>query len=58
MQYDIWSNDDGGITATPAEIPVVTDGDAPYGYDKHEWRVGAESKRQAMKLYRQELKQT
>ncbi|MBY7854314.1 hypothetical protein KW429_11460 [Vibrio fluvialis] len=58
IERDVWSDDDGNLTATEATklASVVHDDDAPYGYCKHVWRVNAPTNRQAMKLYRQKLK--
>ncbi len=54
-EFDIWSDDSNKITAEKARKKIVDDGDAPYGYSKHCWRVFAANKRHALKLYRSQL---
>lgn len=52
IDFDVWTDDDGNITATRAVNRFVDDADAPYGYSHHEIRVIATGKRNAMAQYR------
>lgn len=51
-EYDVWSDAEGRIVATVANRTFVDDGDAPYGFSRHEIRVSATSRREAIALYR------
>lgn len=51
-ECDVWTDDDGHVTATRAITAFVDDSDAPYGYCRHGIRVNVSSKRDAMTLYR------
>lgn len=47
-EFDVWTDDDGHMTATRAESQFVYDLDAPYGYSRHQIRVVATGRRSAM----------
>lgn len=51
MEFDVWSNADGHLTATPAAREFVDDGDAPYSFSRHELRVDALNRRDALAQY-------
>lgn len=57
-ERDVWADADNKLIATEVTNPssIVHDDDAPYGFCKHVWRVQANTNREAIKLYRQELK--
>lgn len=54
QEYDVWSNDDGRLTTTVAEHAYVDDNDAPYLFSKHELRVSANSRQEALSKFRAE----
>jgi hypothetical protein len=47
--YDVWKSADGRMCARPAEKAFVDDSDAPYGFDKHEVRVEAKNRSDALR---------
>ena len=51
MEFDIWTDFDGQVTAVLATRAFVDDADAPYGYHTHQVRVTANSKRAALKFF-------
>ncbi|KZX73950.1 hypothetical protein A3715_15585 [Oleiphilus sp. HI0009] len=51
-EYDIWTDSDGRARATLSTKVFVDDSDAPYGYEKHQVRLDASSKRSAMNMFR------
>lgn len=51
-EYDIWSAADKRITSTVSTKAFVDDSDAPYSFEKHEIRVIANSKKDAIKQFR------
>lgn len=52
IEFDVWTDYDGNVTATEAVSKFVDDSDAPYGYCRHAIRLNAPSKRNAMAQYR------
>ena len=52
MEFDVWSDAYGKLFATEVTSALVYDDDAPYGYIRHEIRIAATSKREAVKLAR------
>lgn len=52
MEFDIWSDVDGKLTAQVAKKEYVYDSDAPYGYSNHEVRVTAFNRREALSKFR------
>jgi hypothetical protein len=56
MEFDVWSDAYGKLCATEVSSALVYDNDAPYGYIRHEIRIAATSKREAVKLARIEAK--
>ncbi len=56
MDFDVWSNADGKLTATVVNMQFVDDSDAPYGYSKHEVRLTAKNARFAVAKYREIMK--
>lgn len=53
LEFDIWSSNDGSITAKEAGLKFIDGADAPYGYYNHEVRVQADSARLALREYRE-----
>jgi hypothetical protein len=51
-EFDVWTDDDGNVTATKAVARFVDDADAPYGYCHHVIRVDAPNNRNAKAQYR------
>ena len=51
IEFDVWASSDGRIIATPATKQFVDDTDAPYTYHRHELRVTASSRRDAVARY-------
>lgn len=52
MEFDIWSDGNGHVIATARTADFVSDLDAPYGFLRHELRVAASNRRQALAMYR------
>lgn len=52
IEFDVWIDDDGNVTATKAVTRFVDDADTPYGYCHHAIRLTASGKRNAMAQYR------
>lgn len=52
MEFDVWSDTDGKLTATQVKQCFVSDLDAPYGFSRHEIRVVAKTARAAIAAYR------
>lgn len=52
IEFDVWTDDDGNVTATEVVSRFVDDSDAPHGYCHHVIRLDAPSKRNAMAQYR------
>ncbi|CND62176.1 hypothetical protein DVQ33_22440 [Yersinia enterocolitica] len=53
VDFDVWSDAYGKLTATVSDKKHVDDTDAPYGYDRHQIRLAAVSRRDAMKQFRE-----
>lgn len=51
-EFDVWSNHHGKITCRLALKDFVDDTDAPYTFHKHELRIAAASKKDAIAAYR------
>lgn len=51
-EYDVWSDADGRIKSTIANKATVDDSDAPYSFCKHEIRVSAANRKDAIKQFR------
>jgi hypothetical protein len=51
-EWDVWTDDDGRVTATIAIAAFVDDSDAPYSFCRHAIRIAATGKRDAMAAYR------
>ena len=41
MEFDVWSNADRKLVATPVEAKFVDNSNAPYGFEMHEIRIEA-----------------
>lgn len=54
--FDVWGDAHGRITSAPAKLIFVDDCDAPYGYCRHLQRVDASNPREALAIYRSNLK--
>ena len=52
LDFDFWTNADGKFCCTEAKKEFADDSDAPYGFDKHDVRMSANSKEKAMSFYR------
>lgn len=51
-EFDVWSSDDGRIKSTIASKPFVDDSDAPYSFSRHEIRVIATNRKEAVNQFR------
>jgi len=54
MEFDVWSNANGALTATTCTHRFADDETPPYGFDTHELRVDAPNARIALATYRRE----
>lgn len=51
-EFGVWSNGDVQLVVTRAVHLYVDDQDAPYGFLRHEVRVAAGNRREALAAYR------
>jgi len=56
--FDVWTDSERHVTATPATAAFVDHSDAPYGFCTHAIRIDAVSGREAIKFYRAQAKIT
>jgi hypothetical protein len=52
LDFDFWTNAYGKFCCVEAVKKFVDNSDAPYGFDKHDIRISANSKEKAMLFYR------
>jgi hypothetical protein len=52
FEFDVWTDEDGNVTATKAVARFLDDSDAPYCYCRHAIRLDAANKRSAIAQYR------